>query len=192
MEDPDTFVFRLLLVGNADVGKTSILSRYAQEPFADQYADMEEKARTLKIDGKTVNVVLVDTAGQERFRALTSGTYRGIDGIYMCYDVTKRETFDDIGEWLNELNRYAKDRKVERFLLANKIDLLSSGESRAVTEEEGKEFADKNQMTFFETSAKDDTNIEASFNAMIKKLMEEHVAEQVPAEAEKKGCCVVQ
>lgn len=192
MEDPEQIVFRLLLVGNADVGKTSILSRYAQEPFADKYPDMEQKTRTLQMDGKTVNVVLVDTAGQERFRALTSGTYRGIDGIYICYDVTKRDTFDDIGEWLNELNRYAKDRKIERFLLANKTDLLSSGESRAVTEDEGKEVASKNDMTFFETSAKDDTNIEASFNAMIKKLLEDHVAEQVPADAEKKGCCVVQ
>jgi len=192
MEDPEQIVFRLLLVGNADVGKTSILSRYAQDPFADTYPDVEQKTRTLQMNGKTVNVVLVDTGGQERFRALTSGTYRGIDGIYICYDVTRKDTFDDIGEWLNELNRYAKDRKVERFLLGNKIDLLSSGGERKVTEEQGQEAAAKHGMTFFETSAKDDTNIETSFTTMISKLLEAHTTEAAPVEAEKKGCCVIQ
>jgi len=192
MEDPDQIVFRLLLVGNADVGKTSVLSRYAQEPFADKYPDVEQKVRTLQVKGKTVNVILVDTAGQERFRELTSGTYRGIDGIYLCYDVTRKDTFDDIGEWLNELNRYAKDRKVERFLLATKVDLLSSGGERQVTEEEGREFASNNSMTFFETSAKDDTNIEASFMAMMDKLLDSHVEEKSVPETQKQGCCVIQ
>jgi len=192
MEDSDSIVLRLLLVGDADVGKTSILSRFAQEPFADQYQDMEQKTRMLQVKGKPVNIVLVDTAGQERFRTLTSGTYRGIDGIYICYDVTKSSTFNDCGEWLSELKRYAQGREIQRYLIGNKVDLLKAGEERQVTEEQGQKFASENEMEFLETSAKDDTNIEKAFMGMVERLVDAHVSEAAPKTEEKKGCCVVQ
>ncbi|KYK67979.1 putative small GTP binding protein rab1a, partial [Toxoplasma gondii TgCatPRC2] len=97
-----------------------------------------------------------DTAGQERFRTITSSYYRGAHGIIIVYDVTDRESFNNVKNWMMEIDKYAMEG-VSKLLVGNKCDLTSK---RTVTYEEGKEFADSCNMRFIETSAKNAHNVE--------------------------------
>lgn len=97
-----------------------------------------------------------DTAGQERFRTITSSYYRGAHGIIIVYDITDRESFDNVKQWLSEIDRYACEN-VNKLLVGNKCDMDSK---RQVEYEEAKAFADERGIPFLETSAKDATNVE--------------------------------
>ena len=111
-----------------------------------------------------------DTAGQERFRTITSSYYRGAHGIIIVYDVTDLESFNNVRQWLHEIDRYACEN-VNKLLVGNKSDLASK---KAVMTESAKEFADSLGIAFLETSAKNATNVEKAFMTMadqIKKRM---------------------
>ncbi|XP_026659519.1 ras-related protein RABD1-like isoform X2 [Phoenix dactylifera] len=111
-----------------------------------------------------------DTAGQERFRTITSSYYRGAHGIIIVYDVTEMESFNNVKQWLNEIDRYAND-SVCKLLVGNKCDLV---ENKVVETEKAKAFADELGIPFLETSAKDSINVEQAFltmSAEIKKRM---------------------
>merc|ERR1711957_1026655 len=111
-----------------------------------------------------------DTAGQERFRTITSSYYRGAHGIIVVYDVTDNESFQNVKQWLHEIERYASEN-VNKLLVGNKSDLASK---RQVETEAAKEFADSANIPFLETSAKNATNVEDAFMTMageIKKRM---------------------
>ncbi|XP_065000204.1 ras-related protein RIC1-like isoform X2 [Musa acuminata AAA Group] len=110
-------------------------------------------------DHKTSNL---DTAGQERFRTITSSYYRGAHGIIVVYDVTDQESFNNVKQWLNEIDRYASEN-VNKLLVGNKCDLT---DGRVVSYETGKAFADEIGIPFLETSAKDSTNVEKAFMTM--------------------------
>ncbi|KAH0667544.1 hypothetical protein KY285_028750 [Solanum tuberosum] len=128
------------------------------------------KIRTVEQDGKTIKLQIWDTAGQERFRTITSSYYRGAHGIIVVYDVTDQESFNNVKQWLSEIDRYATPN-VNKILVGNKSDLVAS---RVVSYETAKAFADEIGIPFLETSAKDASNVEESFMAMtaaIKKSM---------------------
>ncbi|XP_065622416.1 ras-related protein RABD1-like [Quercus suber] len=111
-----------------------------------------------------------DTAGQERFRTITSSYYRGAHGIIIVYDVTEMESFNNVKQWLNEIDRYAND-SVCKLLVGNKCDLV---ENKVVDTQTAKAFADELGIPFLETSAKDSINVEQAFLTMageIKKKM---------------------
>lgn len=120
------------------------------------------KIRTVELEGKTIKLQIWDTAGQERFRTITSSYYRGAHGIIVVYDVTDAESFNNVKQWLHEIDRYASEN-VNKLLVGNKSDLASK---RAVTYEQGKEFADSLGIEFVETSAKNATNVEKAFMTM--------------------------
>merc|ERR1712176_1275468 len=103
-----------------------------------------------------------DTAGQERFRTITSSYYRGAHGIIVVFDVTSPETFNNVQKWLQEIDRYACEN-VHKLLVGNKCDLASE---RKVKTEEAKDFADQLNLNFLEPSAKDSTNVEEAFSKM--------------------------
>ena len=103
-----------------------------------------------------------DTAGQERFRTITSSYYRGAHGIIVVFDVTDLESFNNVKQWLHEIDRYASEN-VNKLLVGNKCDLTSK---RAVTTEQAKEFADSLGIEYLETSAKNATNVERAFTTM--------------------------
>ncbi len=110
---------------------------------------------------------LQDTAGQERFRTITSAYYRGADGIIMVYDVTSAESFDHVEEWLSEVDRYANEN-TSKLLVGNKADLV---ELKQVQEDTAQRFAEKLGISFLETSAKTATNVDAAFLTMSKELI---------------------
>mmetsp|Transcript_12317 Transcript_12317/g.12718 ORF Transcript_12317/g.12718 Transcript_12317/m.12718 type:complete len:203 (+) Transcript_12317:61-669(+) len=159
------YLFKLLLIGDSGVGKSCLLLRFADDTYTESYIStigVDFKIRTVELDGKTIKLQIWDTAGQERFRTITSSYYRGAHGIIVVYDVTDAESFNNVKQWLHEIDRYASEN-VNKLLVGNKSDLTSK---RAVTFDQGKEFADSLGIEFLETSAKNATNVEKAFMTM--------------------------
>jgi len=195
------YLFKLLLIGDSGVGKSCLLLRFADDTYTESYIStigVDFKIRTLELDGKTVKLQIWDTAGQERFRTITSSYYRGAHGIIVVYDVTDQESFNNVKQWMNEIDRYANE-KVNKMLVGNKCDLTSK---KVVQMEDAKQYAETLGIPFLETSAKDSTNVEQAFITMaaeIKARMAQAPAKaggastiQVGKGAEvggKKGCC---
>ncbi|KQK08120.1 hypothetical protein BRADI_2g39760v3 [Brachypodium distachyon] len=159
------YLFKLLLIGDSSVGKSCLLLRFADDAYVDTYIStigVDFKIRTVELDGKSVKLQIWDTAGQERFRTITSSYYRGAHGIIIVYDVTDMESFNNVKQWLSEIDRYASD-SVCKLLVGNKCDLV---DSKVVDTEEAKALADSLGMTFLETSAKESINVEKAFLTM--------------------------
>ncbi|KAJ8478586.1 hypothetical protein OPV22_022313 [Ensete ventricosum] len=184
MSNEYDYLFKLLLIGDSSVGKSCLLLRFADDSYVDSYIStigVDFKIRTVELDGKTVKLQIWDTAGQERFRTITSSYYRGAHGIIIVYDITEMESFNNIRQWLSEIDRYASD-SVCKLLVGNKCDLV---ENRVVEIEKAKAFADSLGIPFIETSAKDSINVEKAFLTMcaeIKKRMgNQHSVERAPS-----------
>jgi len=170
MSDYD-YLFKLLLIGDSGVGKSCLLLRFADNTYTDSYIStigVDFKIRTLDIDGKTVKLQIWDTAGQERFRTITSSYYRGAHGIIVVYDVTDKVSFNNVKQWLGEIDRYAC-QSVNKLLVGNKADLV---EKKVVEYNEAKEFADSLGISFLETSAKSAHNVEEAFLTMTRQIKE--------------------
>lgn len=167
------YLFKLLLIGDSGVGKSCLLLRFADDTYTESYIStigVDFKIRTIELDGKTIKLQIWDTAGQERFRTITSSYYRGAHGIIIVYDVTDADSFKNVRQWLQEIDRYAGD-SVNRLLVGNKSDLVAK---KVVDFTTAKEFADQLNIPFLETSAKNATNVEQAFLTMaseIKKRM---------------------
>lgn len=163
------YVFKVVLIGDSAVGKSQILSRFARDEFSlDSKATIgvEFQTRTVVIDHKSVKAQIWDTAGQERYRAVTSAYYRGAVGAMLVYDITKRQTFDHVPRWLEELRNHA-DNNIVIMLVGNKCDLDNL---RAVPTEDAKEFAQKEGLFFLETSALEATNVETAFLTVLTEI----------------------
>ncbi|CDJ56879.1 RAS small GTpase, putative [Eimeria maxima] len=163
------FLFKLLLIGDSGVGKSCLLLRFADDTYTESYIStigVDFKIRTIDLDGKTVKLQIWDTAGQERFRTITSSYYRGAHGIVVVYDVTDRESFSNVKNWMHEIERYATEG-VSKLLVGNKSDLTAK---KVVSYEEGKELADACNIRFIETSAKNAQNVEEAFHIMASEI----------------------
>lgn len=170
------YLFKLVLIGDSGVGKSCLLLRFADDAFTESYIStigVDFRFRTVKIDKKTVKLQIWDTAGQERFRTITSAYYRGADGIIMVYDVTSKDSFDHVNDWMKEVNRYASEGTC-KLLVGNKSDRTAD---RVVTEEQAKEFADELGIAFLETSAKSAKNVEEAFLTMAGELIKAKAAQ---------------
>jgi len=159
------YLFKLLLIGDSGVGKSCLLLRFADDTYTESYIStigVDFKIRTINLDGKCVKLQIWDTAGQERFRTITSSYYRGAHGIIVVYDVTDRETFNNVKQWLHEIERYANEN-VNKLLVGNKCDLETR---RQVKAEMGTELAESLNIEFMETSAKSKQNVDKAFETM--------------------------
>ncbi|CEP08920.1 hypothetical protein [Parasitella parasitica] len=158
------YLFKLLLIGDSGVGKSCLLLRFADDTYTESYIStigVDFKIRTIELEGKTW-----DTAGQERFRTITSSYYRGAHGIIVVYDVTDQDSFDNVKQWLQEIDRYAAEG-VNKLLVGNKSDLV---DKKVVESEVAKDFAETTNISLLETSAKDATNVEQAFLTMAKQI----------------------
>ena len=146
--NPDyDYLFKILLIGNSGVGKSSLLLRFSDDTFTGNFMPtigVDFKIRTLEVDGKTIKLQIWDTAGQERFKTITNSYYKGAHGIIVTYDVTDKESYKNIDNWMNEVEKHASDN-VSRILVGNKSDLE---DSRQVSYDEGKELADRRSIHF--------------------------------------------
>ena len=164
-------IFKILLIGDSGVGKSSILLRFTDDSFEEQMSStigVDFKVKTMTLGGKTVKLTIWDTAGQERFRTLTSSYYRGCHGIILCFDVNERETFTNLHRWLEEYELYTTTQHTAKLLVGNKIDL----KQREVTVEEATSFARKQAMMYIEASAKTREGIRQSFEEVVQKILD--------------------
>jgi len=152
------------------VGKTALALSFVKGQFNENTQPTIGAAFLTKMitldSNKSIRLHIWDTAGQERFRTITSSYYRGAHGIIVVYDVTDNESFNNVKQWLHEIDRYACEN-VNKLLVGNKSDLTTK---RVVSTEQGKEFADSLGIEFLETSAKTSTNVEQAFLTMASQI----------------------
>ena len=149
------------------VGKTCLLLRYANDSFSPTFITtigIDFKIKNIELDGKRIKLQIWDTAGQERFRTITTSYFRGAQGILLVYDVCDRRSFQSIRNWVTQIQQHA-DVHVNKILIGNKADME---QERQVSHEEGQNLANEFEtpMKFFETSAKQNTNVDACFTAI--------------------------
>ncbi|NP_001313159.1 ras-related protein Rab11A [Nicotiana tabacum] len=160
------YLFKMVLIGDSGVGKSNILSRFTRNEFcleSKSTIGVEFATRTLQVEGKTVKAQIWDTAGQERYRAITSAYYRGAVGALLFYDITKRQTFDNVQRWLRELRDH-RDSNIVIILAGNKSDLKHL---RAVSEQDDQALVKKEGLSFLETSALEALNVDKAFQTIL-------------------------
>uniref|UniRef100_A0A672P0A1 small monomeric GTPase n=1 Tax=Sinocyclocheilus grahami TaxID=75366 RepID=A0A672P0A1_SINGR len=153
------YLFKLLLIGDSGVGKTCLLFRFSEDAFNTTFIStigIDFKIRTIELDGKKIKLQIWDTAGQERFRTITTAYYRGAMGIMLVYDITNEKSFENIKNWIRNIEEHASS-DVERMILGNKCDM---NDKRQVSKERGEKLAIDYGIKFLETSAKSSTNVE--------------------------------
>ncbi|KAL4362931.1 hypothetical protein GQ457_04G030460 [Hibiscus cannabinus] len=163
------YVYKVVVIGDSAVGKTQILSRFTKNEFcfdSKSTIGVEFQTRTVTIKNKLVKAQIWDTAGQERYRAVTSAYYRGALGAMLVYDITKRQTFDHVARWVEELRAHA-DNSIVIMLIGNKADLV---DHRAVPTEDAVEFAEDQGLFFAETSALSGDNVDKAFFKLLEEI----------------------
>jgi len=181
------YVFKLLMIGDSGVGKSSLLLRFTSDSFDDlsPTIGVDFKLKLMTIGGKRLKLTIWDTAGQERFRTLTSSYYRGAQGIIFVYDVTRRETFTNLSEiWAKEVDLYSTNQDCIKMLVGNKVDRENE---RVVTKQEGIALARQLGCLFLECSAKTHVNVENCFEELVLKILDTPSLLQDSASAAKKN-----
>ena len=166
---------KIVLLGNINVGKTSIASRYCKNTFNDHHINTiggaYQQQKVVLNNGAIVKLHIWDTSGQERFRAMTNLYYRDAQVALLTYDITNESSFTGIEFWIDELKYKVENENMILFLVGNKSD--ASDEERKVPKSKGKKFADDNNLLFFETSAKTGAGVKDLFVDVATKVYEQ-------------------
>ena len=164
-------IIKIGFFGDSSVGKTYLARKYVKDKNLDYTlsttgVEYYTTKRNLS-DGNQYKITIYDTAGQERFKSISINSFRHCDGVILMYDITNRDSFHSISEWVK--NMYdAKDKGFPFILIGNKNDLK---DQREVSEEEGLEAAEKYETKYFETSAKNGINVEKSIDELLNKII---------------------
>ena len=157
------YLLKFIIIGDPAVGKSNILLKYVHNKFVNEYQStvgVEFGAKNIDIEGQTFRIQIWDTTGQENFRCLTRSYFKNSVCAIITYDITNKQSFDNIQDWINEVRNQVSN-KVLLVLVGNKIDLEKE---RIVNYDEGKKFAEDNDMLFIETSALNGNGINQLFN----------------------------
>ncbi len=168
---------KLLLVGNSNVGKTSIILQYIDNFFPKSHLStigVEFKIKTFKYKSFKVNLQIWDTSGQERFHSITNNFFRNADCIFFVYDISDYKSFEGVKIWINEAEEIGNF--FQKILIGNKSDLV---EQREVSEEELNDYSKKNNIISLEMSAKDKKNLDEAFNKMIELIFKDKSDEEI-------------
>ncbi|KAG5682365.1 hypothetical protein PVAND_011721 [Polypedilum vanderplanki] len=170
MSESYDYLFKFLIIGSAGAGKSCILHNFIENKFKEDSSHtigVEFGSRVVSVGGKSIKLQVWDTAGQERFRSVTRSYYRGAAGALLVYDVTSRESFNSLSNWLTDTRNLASPNIII-ILVGNKKDLE---ETREVTFLEASNFAQENDLIFLETSAKTGESVEESFLKCAKTIL---------------------
>lgn len=164
-------ILKIILLGDVSVGKTSVIERFINNNFKDDYTctiQAEQKTKIINEDSNTsIRMDIWDTAGQEKFRSLTRQYYRDSQGAIIVFDITKKKTFDSLQTWIDDIKDYS-DKDIPIIIVGNKSDLI---DEREVSENNINEFLN-DKYTYFEVSAKYGNNIDLAFNKIKKLILE--------------------
>lgn len=163
--------FKILIIGESGVGKSSLMLRFTEDDFDQDQAltiGVDFKTKIIEVDHDKVKLAIWDTAGQERFRTLTPSYYRDAQGAILVYDVTKKETYQKLESWLNELEIYGTRNNMAKMIVGNKID----SPERTISRDDGFRFAKKHRTMFIETSAKTNEGVRDAFEEVVRKIKE--------------------
>lgn len=168
-KNPDCFI-KLLLLGDAGVGKSSLMHRYAKGEFAEALigtAGVDHVVKNIEHMNKTVHIQIWDTAGQARFRESALHYFRGTVGVVLVYDVTEQKSFENLDYWINRI-RQNGETDLQIILIGNKIDMINEVN---VNQEQAVGLAKEHGIPYFQTSAKDATNTEMAFKVLLSNIM---------------------
>ena len=164
---------QILIIGDSSVGKTSILTRYTNGTFKEEYlatVGLDYYSKDEIFNNKTINVKLWDTAGQERYKSLTQSYFKNAEGVIVAYDITNTESFDNLKFWINSIkaNMENKNIFIPVIIIGNKTDME---ESREIMTEDAEKFAEENKYKYFETSAKTGEGIDKAIRDLINQIL---------------------
>ena len=165
-------MFRYIIVGDMAVGKSCLLLQFTDHKFRHQHEltiGVEFGGKNIEVKNKTIKIQIWDTAGQEAFQAITRTYYKGAIGALLVYDITRKETFEHIRKWYDEV-KLNGSKDICCILIGNKKDLE---EQRQVKYEEGKRLAEENNLLFLETSAKTAENVQECFTISAERILEQ-------------------
>lgn len=165
-------IFKLLLIGDTNIGKSSLLLRYTDNVFTNNFMStigIDFRVKVLNYDNKKIKLQIWDTTGQERFINITNAYYRNAMLVLLVYDVTNMKSFENIKIWMHYVKEHAS-KDVIVMLVGNKSDK----ENRVVTYEMGKLLADELNIKFIETSAKENLNVNETFTMIVQQLEEKY------------------
>lgn len=179
--DDYDFLYKLVLVGDMNVGKTFLLSRYVKGQIPKNTGPtigVEFATKTVALEsGGTVKAQIWDTAGQERYRAITTAHYRRAVGALLVYDITQQKTFQNVKRWVEELRDHAEP-DIVIMLVGNKADLIErSPDSREVPLESARQMAERNGMLFIETSAVNGLKVKEAFESLLNEIYKKRSAD---------------
>jgi Ras-related protein Rab-1A len=160
---------KILLVGDTSVGKTSILSKYIDDIFEENHIStigVEYKVKSLCVNERKIKLCIWDSSGQDRFRSITQSFFRNADGILFIFDLTEKNTFEGVKQWLIDSESY--DLNIKKILVGNKVDLI---EKRKVEKEIIDNFVNRMQLKYYEMSAKDGTNVDNVFRELAEMIL---------------------
>ena len=163
------YIFKIVLIGDTNVGKSSILLRYTDDIYHSRYIStigVDFKIKTIELDGKIVKLQLWDTAGQEKFKTITSSYYRGAHGFIVVYDITNFNSFLSVKNWIQEIHYYSND-KAKIIILGNKNELENQ---RQVSIFDTNELSNELKIPIFEVSARNNFDINRSINSLVQEI----------------------
>eukprot|EP01135_Chromosphaera_perkinsii_P007998 Nk52_evm70s1073 gene=Nk52_evmTU70s1073 len=174
------YLIKLLLIGDSGVGKSCLLLRFSEDSFTPSFITtigIDFKVRTIELDGKRIKLQIWDTAGQERFRTITTAYYRGAMGILLVYDVTDEKSFNNIRNWIRNIEQHASEN-VNRVLIGNKCDMT---DKKVVDQVQGEALAEEYGITFTECSAKTGQGVEEAFISLAKAIKKRLIDTETPS-----------
>ena len=163
-------MFKILLLGDSGVGKSSLLLRYTKNEFISDMRStigVEFALKYITIDNYQLKIQIWDTAGMERYRSITNAYYKGAKGVIVLYDICRKKSFENVDKWIDDFKSKADDDAVI-ILIGNKSDL---DDKREVSKEEGESKAQMNKFAFMETSAKDNNNVQKAFETLFSEIV---------------------
>lgn len=186
---------KFIIIGSSGVGKTALLKRLVEDVFTEESQStigVEFDSTVIQVDDRQVKLQIWDTAGQERFRSIAKAYFRNAVGVLLVFDITERKTFDDLTVWLNDVHALC-DPNVVVQMIGNKADLAAN---RQVTLAEAEAFAEHQQLSYLEASAKGGDNVKEAFVRTAAQILNRGIkvgpksdVKPVAKSSDKKGCC---